>query len=149
MSQNRKSNYHSIRILPAVFKPGFLVCLSRCRHKRLFQKLPKTRLLCCDMFLEYRAQTVGQFLRLCHHLLRHTRKPVNETCKGHTDAATVFIYTLRDTGNLRLWYIKKISFLRHGYHLRSYSYSYSFIFQIHWVKFKDCFSKLASSLLKC
>lgn len=67
-------------------------------------------------------------------------KQVNETCKGHTDAATVFIYTLRDTGNLRLWCIKKISFLRHGYHLRSYSYSYSFIFQIHWVKFKDCSS---------
>ena len=90
--------------------------------------------------MRYRVRTVGQFLRLCHHLLRHTRKPVNETCKGHTDAATVFICTLRDTGNLRLWYIKKISFLRHDYHLRSSSYSYSLIFQIPWVKFKDCFS---------
>ena len=55
-------------------------------------------------------------------------------------AAAVFIYTLRDTGNLRLWYIKNIIFLRHDYHLRSSSYSYSLIFHIPLVKFKDCFS---------
>ena len=41
--------------------PGFLVRLSRWWHKRLFQKLPKTRLLYCEMFNVMKLGQLGSF----------------------------------------------------------------------------------------
>ena len=52
---------HSVRIPPTVFESGFLVCLIRLWHKRLFQKLPKTRLLYCDMFCVHELRQLGSF----------------------------------------------------------------------------------------
>ena len=86
---NVLANCHSAPLPAAGFLPGFLVCLSRWWHKRLFQKLPKTRLLCCERFYVIKLGQLGSFWRLCHRLLRLTRKPDNETCRWERGTVTV------------------------------------------------------------
>ncbi len=54
-------NCHSVRIPATGFKPSFLVCLCRRQHKRLFQKLPKTRLAYCEMFNVMKLRQLGSF----------------------------------------------------------------------------------------
>ena len=54
-------NCHSVRIPATGFKPSFLACLSRPQHKRLFQKLPKTRLTYCEMFNVMKLRQLGSF----------------------------------------------------------------------------------------
>ena len=54
-------NCHSVRIPATGFKPSFLACLSRPQHKRLFQKLPKTRLAYRELFYNIKLGQLGSF----------------------------------------------------------------------------------------